>query len=134
MFAVATKGSTEHGFINPIFSPLPATWKYEKVRNHLLTELGREPDSYSYSVYDVVYAYAYSLIAVDKYDAEAVKAVLPDITKELNGATGWVDLDENGDRAPSNYELWVIEELPAGVYDWVRVGTWHLDTDTITWE
>jgi len=134
MFCAATKGSTPHGFINPIFSPLPATWKYDKVRARVLDELGREPDSYSYTCYDVVYAYAYSLMAVGKYDAEAVKAVLPEITRELNGATGWVDLDENGDRAPSNYDLWVVEEAVAGVYDWVRVGTWHLATDTISWE
>ncbi len=133
-FAATTKGSTPYGFINPIFSPLPATWKYDKVRNHILTELGREPDSYSFTVYDIVWAYAYSLMSVGKYDAEAIKAVLPSVTRELFGATGWVDLDANGDRAPSNYDLWVVEEVEDGAYEWKRVGTWDLATDTIAWE
>jgi len=132
-FAAVTKGPTPNGFINPIFSPLPATWKYEKVRNRILTELGREPDSYSYSVYDIVWAYANALMATGKYDSEAVKAVLPEVTRELFGATGWVDLDENGDRSPTDYDLWVVKEAAPGVYTWVRVGSWSLATDTLEW-
>lgn len=132
-FAVATKGSTQYGFINPIFSPLPATWKHDKVHERILTVLGREADSYSYSVYDIVWAYAHALMAVGEYDPEAVKAILPEVTKESWGATGWVDLDENGDRKPTNYDLWVVEEVEAGDYEWKRVGVWNLDTDTITW-
>jgi len=132
-FATTTKGSTPYSWVNPIFSPLPATWKYEKVLNRIVTKLGREPDSYSYSVYDIVWAYAYSLMAVGKYDPEAVKAVLPEVARELWGATGWVDLDENGDRSPTDYDLWTIQEAEAGVYKWVRVGKWCLATDTIEW-
>ena len=128
-----SKFVTDVNFINPIFSPLPGTWKYDKVRSHILEKLGREPDSYSYTVYDIVWAYAYSLMVVDRYDPEAIKEILPDVTKSLYGATGWVSLDENGDRAPTNYDLWKVQEVEPGVYDWVRVGRWILETDSVEW-
>jgi len=125
-FAVATE------FINPIFSPLPGTWKYDKVRDHVKSEFGREPDSYAYNIYDMVWAYAYALLATQKYDPVAVRAVFPDVVKSMLGAAGWVDFDENGDRKPTDYELWVVQ-VEAGVYDWARIGMWNLATDTITW-
>ena len=127
-FAVTTE------FINPIFSPLPATWKYDKVRNRVLDTYGRETDSYSYNIYDMVWAYFYSLLVVEEYDAEAIRAVLPDVVKLLHGATGWTEFDDNGDRAPTDYDLWVVSEVVAGVeYEWERVGKWVLATDTLEW-
>ncbi len=129
-FAVTTE------FINPIFSPLPATWKYDKVRAHINATYNREPDSYSYNIYDMVWAYAYALalMAVHTYDADAIKAVLPDVARDMIGAAGWTDFDDNGDRKPTNYDLWVVSEVTPGVlYEWEHVGTWVLLTDTIEW-
>jgi len=119
-------------FTNPIFAPA-RTWKYEKVHDHIVAEFDREPDSYSYNVYDMVWAYTFALLATQKYDPDAVKAVFPDVVRNMYGAVGWVDFDDNGDRKPTDYDLWLVISVAPGEYDWVLVGKWRLATDAIEW-
>jgi len=107
--------------------------KYWKVHDKLVAELEREPDSYAYVAYDIVWALTHSLFTVNNYDSEAVRAVLPEVTASLFGASGLIVLDENGDRTHGDYDLWRIVEVDTGVYDWKLVGTWLYDTDSITW-
>ena len=107
--------------------------KWEMVRANGMAVLGREPESYSYAVYDIVWTYAMSLLTVDKYDPEAVKAILPDVASAMFGASGWVQLDEAGDRKQGDYDIWMIEEIEAGKYDWVPIGLWVTLTDSVTW-
>ena len=121
------------GYPCTIFAPTHSA-KWEKVRQNGLDKLGREPDSYSYAVYDVVWAYAYSLLTVDKYDPEAVKAVLPTVTESLFGASGWVELDDAGDRKAGDYDIWQVEEIAAGQYDWVHAGIWVYMSDSVAWD
>jgi branched-chain amino acid transport system substrate-binding protein len=116
------------GFINPIFSPT-ASDKWQKVQDHIDDELGRTPDSYTYASYDIVWALAYSLLTVDKYDAAAVRDVLPDVSEALFGSSGWVVLNADGDRAASDYDLWVIDSVATG-YEWKYVGKYIQATDS----
>ncbi len=126
-FAIATE------FPNTIFAPTHSA-KWEEVRQNNLALVGREPDSYSYAVYDVVWAYALSLMAVDTYDAEAVKDVLPFVTEAMFGASGWVVLDTTGDRLSSDYDIWQVVETTPGVYGWEHTGLWNFASDTVTWD
>jgi branched-chain amino acid transport system substrate-binding protein len=121
------------GFINPIFSPTRSD-KWQKVTDYVNADIGREPDSYAYACYDIVWALALSLMVVDEYDASAVKAVLQDVTETMFGASGWVVLNADGDRAASDYDLWVIDEPTPAVYEWKLVGTYVQATDSIVWE
>jgi branched-chain amino acid transport system substrate-binding protein len=117
-----------------IFAPThSAVW--EKVRAHNLAVLGREPESYSYAVYDIVWAYALSLLTVGKYDAKAVAKVLPTVTEKMWGASGWIQLDENGDRMAGDYDIWQIAlmNVTTGKYDWKLVGKYLYSTDTVEW-
>jgi branched-chain amino acid transport system substrate-binding protein len=123
--------SYKTNFTNPIFAPTISD-KYQKVLNKVNATLGRVPDSYAYAAYDIVWALAYSLMTVDRYDGEAVKAVLPEVTKSLFGAAGWTVLNDAGDRASADYELWVIVKVGA-TYDWKKVGTYVASTDSIVW-
>ena len=125
-FALAVK------YPSTIFGPTHSE-KWEKVRDHNKAVLGREPESYSYAVYDIVWVYALSLMAVDKYDAEAVKAVLPTVTQNYFGASGWIVLDEAGDREAGDYDIWQITEIYPGTYDWLIVGTYIQATDSVEW-
>ncbi|RLI42073.1 hypothetical protein DRO64_06740, partial [Candidatus Bathyarchaeota archaeon] len=115
-----------------IFAPTHSA-KWEIVRQNGLNVLGREPDSYSYAVYDVVWAYALSLMVVDKYDPEAIKAVLPTVTATMFGASGWIELDEAGDRKAGDYDIWASTEVSPGNYEWKRIGMWVYMTDSVTW-
>lgn len=115
-----------------IFAPTHSP-KWEEVRQNNLDKLGREPDSYSYAVYDVVWAYAYSLLTVDTYDTDAVKEVLPTVTRSLFGASGWIDLDEAGDRKAGDYDVWQIgQPVVPDVYQWEHIGTWVFTTDSVS--
>jgi len=126
-FCVATK------FTNTIFAPTKSD-KYQKVHDKLVSRLGHEPDPYAYVAYDILWALTYSLLTVNKYDSEAVRAVLPTVTESLFGASGWIVLDENGDRKFGDYDLWRIVEVEAGAkYEWKLVGTWLCATDSISW-
>lgn len=124
--------SVKVGYPNTIFAPTKSA-KWEIVRQNGLDKLGREPDSYSYAVYDVVWAYAYSLLAVDSADPELIKEALPTVTRSLFGASGWIELDEAGDRMAGDYDIWAIGGLP-GEYDWVHVGTWIYTLDSVQWD
>jgi len=114
-----------------IFAP-SETPKYQALKAHGMAELGRELDSYSYAVYDVVLAYAYSLMVVDTYDAEAVKEVLPMVTESLYGASGNIQLDAAGDRKAGDYFIWTIK-LIEGEYVWVNSGKYVLATDSASY-
>lgn len=115
-----------------IFAPTKSD-KFETLRQHGLTELNRELDSYSYAIYDIVWAYALSLLTVDKYDAEAVRKVLPTITEAMFGASGWITLDEAGDRMAGDYDIWEIKETTPGTYEWKATGKYILATDSVEW-
>ena len=130
--AAVAEFATKVGYPCTIFAPTKSE-KFEMVRQHSLDVLGREPESYSYAVYDIVWAYALSLMAVDKYDATAVKEVLPTITETMFGASGWITLDEAGDRKAGDYDIWKIVETAPGVYEWDVVGLYVLATDSVTW-
>jgi len=115
-----------------LFAPTVSD-KFEMVRQHGLTELGRELDVYAYIVYDIVWVYALSLLEVDAYDSEAVKAVLSTVTQNYFGASGWIVLDENGDRMAGDYDIWQIKETSPGVFGWEKTGKYILATDTVEW-
>jgi branched-chain amino acid transport system substrate-binding protein len=130
----AANFSITTGFPNTIFKPSEeATTKFEAVRQNNLAVLGREPDSYSYACYDIVWAYALALMTVDTYDADAVKDVLPTVAKSMLGALGWINLDEQGDLEKKDYNIWKVEETAPGVYGWVTAGVYNKDADAITW-
>ena len=126
-FAVAV-GS----YPSPIFAPTESA-KWYMVRQNGIDVLGREPESYSYATYDVVWAYALSILKADSADSEDVKEVLPEATSGFFGASGWVELNADGDRKVGDYVLWAIVEPSPGEYEWVLGGRYILATDSVEW-
>lgn len=125
-FAAAVK------FLNPIFAPGASPYN-EKLRNYVLDRLNREPDAYAYASYDALWAIALSIQLTQTDDPEVIKGVLPNVVERMIGASGAFSLDENGDRASADYDLYVpVEE--DGTYSWKKAGTWRFVTGTIEWE
>jgi len=114
------------------FGPMHSD-KWEKVRQHCNATLGRAPEPYAYNVYDIVWVYALSLLEVDAYDSRAFKTVLPTVTRNYFGASGWIELDENGDRKGADYDIWQIAEIATDEYAWVVVGRYIFATDSLVW-
>ena len=121
-FAIATK------WTNPIFGePNP---KRAALREQLMERLGRIPDSYAYAAYDIVWVLTLSVLAAGEYDPEAVIRTMPGILKTYSGAIGTITLNEGGDLAKSDYELWEVKKVD-GEYQWVQVGGWDFETDSV---
>jgi branched-chain amino acid transport system substrate-binding protein len=117
---------------SPIFAPTESA-KWEMVRQNGVDVLGRDPESYSYGVYDVVWAYALSVLKADSSDPEDVKEVLPEVAQSFFGASGWIELDEAGDRLAGDYVIWQVVETSPGEYEWQIVGKFILATDSVEW-
>ena len=130
--SVARSFAATVNFTNTIFAP-GVSPKFEHVRDYINETLGRTPDSYAYNTYDIVWTLALALEAVDEYNATAVKEVLPSIVSNYFGASGWFELNENGDRAFADYNLWTVKVVDDN-YQWVFVGVWRGATDVIEWK
>ncbi len=119
-------------FISTIAAP-SETPKFEYVKNHIVKTLGRVPAPYAYNSYDIVWTLAMALAVVNDYNPEKVRDVLPKVVENYYGASGWFKLNEAGDRAFADYELWAIIK-EGDKYVWKVVGVWRGATDSIDWK
>ena len=119
-------------FLNPIFAPGASPYN-SKVKDYVKNQLGREPDAYAFASYDALWAIALSIQLTQSTDPEVVKGVLPKVVERMVGASGVFTLDQNGDRAAADYDLYVPVATDGG-YEWRKAGTWRFQTGTIEWE
>jgi len=107
-------------FWNTMAAPGESPLK-EHVRQKLLQKFGQEPIPYAYFTYDAVWATALAIDHVGRYDGEAIKNAIPLILKTFIGASGHFELDENGDRATTDYTIATV--VKAGdKYTWKEIG------------
>lgn len=119
------------GFFNTMTSPGVSPLG-EKIRSLVRSKLGMEPMGYTYFVYDIAWTIALSLDAVNSYDPEAVLRALPMILSRYLGASGYIELDQNGDRSVGDYDIWAIVKVDK-VYEWRVIGIYKGLTETIEW-
>ncbi len=103
-----------------------------KIRELILSKLGMEPMGYAYFVYDIAWTLALALDAVNAYDPEAVLRVIPLVLERYIGASGYIELDENGDRSVGDYDIWAVVKID-DKYEWRVAGIYSVLTGTITW-
>ena len=118
-------------FLNPINRPEEGVNR-ERVRAHVQSVLGRETDSYSYNSYDIIWSLAMAIDQVG-YDSVKVKEILPQVASDWskdNGASGHVVLNDAGDRAFADYDLWLINDDKR----WEYVGFFNSRDQVIEWE
>jgi branched-chain amino acid transport system substrate-binding protein len=120
-------------FLNTIFAPTRSEI-FNKVTAYIQKVYGadREPDSYTYVIYDILWVLVKAILFVEKYDPAAVANILPQVAATYFGASGWIKLDENGDRVPESYDILAINEESPGEYKWERVAYWSKATDQVT--
>jgi ABC-type branched-subunit amino acid transport system substrate-binding protein len=70
-------------------------------------DLVAQPASfYTATGYDASFALALSVIEAGSVDAGVVAPLWPEVPRNYFGTSGWVDLDENGDRAAGVFDIW----------------------------
>jgi len=106
---------------------------FERVRNQVKQQYGREPDTYTYTIYDILWIVVLSVLTVDKYDPVAIKSVITTVSSQYFGGSGWAILNENGDRVGGDYDVWALERVDGG-FEWRVVGTYRASTDSVEWK
>jgi branched-chain amino acid transport system substrate-binding protein len=100
---------------------------YERVQAHLTEQLGRSPNTFVHSSYDAVWIIGLAMLETQSSDVSTIKAILPEIAENYSGAIGSTKLNEAGDLAQANYEVWGIR---GG--EWVLLGQYSHATDSIS--
>lgn len=119
-------------FVSPIFSPTK-TPRYQELLNKIVAQIGKTPPPYAYNAYDALWVVALCLMATNKYDADAIISVMPNVLKVYYGASGYIVLDETGDRIAADYELAEII-VKDGKYEWATTGMYYGATEEIDWK
>ena len=102
---------------------------YDRVESHLIETLGRTPSTFAHSSYDAVWLVGLSMLETQSADVSDIKSVLPEIADNYNGAIGNTKLNEAGDLAQANYEVWGIRDG-----QWVRLGQYNYADDSIVFD
>ena len=57
------------------------------------------------------------------------------MSQEYYGLSGWMGLDENGDRLPNIYDIWGFYEDPdTGEYSFMKFGSYNGQSGTLRWD
>lgn len=100
---------------------------YEDVRERVGEQFGgREPNAYAYTAYDATWVVGLSMLHAGSDDAADVVRAIPTVAAGHYGALGSTRLNEAGDLAGADYDLWAT----AGG-EWVNRGKYMLATDTV---
>jgi len=100
---------------------------YDKVQSHLTETLGTEPNTFVHSSYDAVWIIGLAILETQSTDVTKIKSVISDIAENYSGAIGPTILNEAGDLAQADYEIWGIR---GG--EWVLLGQYTQSTDSIS--
>jgi ABC-type branched-chain amino acid transport systems, periplasmic component len=116
-----------HPVFNPTFNNITL-----KVRQYIVSQLGRETDNYAYIAYDAAWILVKAILEVNAYDPVKVNQILAQEASSYFGASGWIPLDSNNDRVAGDYAFWTIIKQ-GGQYKWVEVGIWSSVADSVTY-
>ncbi len=95
---------------------------------------GRLPGTYTTHMYDIVWLLCKSVLEAGAYDGAIIKEVLPTVAEQYFGACGWTKLNEYGDRAESNYQLWTVAlNTTSGLPAWYISATYDSASGALTW-
>ena len=91
--------------------------KFARVTQHIVDKFNVVPATYVYQSYDAAWLIGLSILEAGTSDPTAVKAVLPDIAEDYQGALGSTKMNAAGDLLPLDLAVWQISD---GV--WVEKG------------
>ncbi len=100
--------------------------------------LGYSPDPYSFISYDCLWVMALAIAQAGAEaggklpDPEKVAEKIPEILKTYLGASGKITVNEFGDRAGSDYAIFVPFEARPGAFEWRLIELYDFAKDTIT--
>ncbi|MDA4115960.1 MAG: ABC transporter substrate-binding protein [Thaumarchaeota archaeon] len=97
------------------------------------------PVSYATNAYDATWIAALSILAAGSNTGQAISKALPSVADNYYGASGWTELQPQGqlgashDEAPVGYDVYGVATV-GGTTQWVLEATYSSGTDAITWQ
>ena len=91
-------------------------------------------DQFCSGAYDAVWLAALATLQAGSYNGTRIQSMLLTVASNYFGITGWLGLDQNGDRVASLYEVWKVALLGSNsIPSWVFAGRWDSMTDMMAW-
>lgn len=120
------------GYPNPIFGrDEGARDIWEPLVQRIRERTNLEPDAFALAVYDAVWVVARGYIASGApQEIEKLKQAIATAAASGYGATGWMVLNEAGDRRYGDFDFWAIRMVDGGPR-WVRVAQYAPRTGRI---
>ncbi len=100
---------------------------YQHVQDYLVDSFGRAPSTFAHSSYDAVWVVGLSILESQSSDISDIKNILPSVADNYSGAIGNTKLNDAGDLANADYEVWGIRDGA-----WVLLGQYDYADGTIT--
>lgn len=130
--AAAAQFASKVEFASPIFGLDDAgSARWQPIAQRVRALGGQDPDAFALAVYDAVWiaAFAY-LSAGNGADVERLKGAFVQAAGSFYGATGWVALNDAGDRRFGNFDFYGIR--PSGSsFTWQRVAFFDTQSGTV---
>jgi len=106
------------------------SWKWIELEEAYYGLVQQTASFYTATGYDAGWALALSVLEAGSVDANDVAPLWPNVPRNYFGASGWVDLDENGDRKPGIFDIWGFTD-DGGFTDW---GQYNGIEIKVTWD
>ncbi|MFQ6123535.1 MAG: ABC transporter substrate-binding protein [Candidatus Heimdallarchaeota archaeon] len=105
---------------------------------------GAPPGTYESCQYDSFWLLGKAILEASSTNTETIRQILPTVAAQYFGASGWTKLNEAGDRAAANFDIWAVvspeESLdPEALFPdpneigWEIVGFYDVMADKTTW-
>ncbi|MXX21492.1 MAG: ABC transporter substrate-binding protein [Cenarchaeum sp. SB0661_bin_35] len=103
--------------------------RYDSVKAELTERLGMAPNSFAYPTYDSVWVIGKSIMKTGSTNVDDIMEVLPEIAAAHDGTVASNELNEAGDLALANYQIWKIVDDA-----WDVRGKYSVDRDILSAE
>ena len=97
------------------------------VQEYFMNYKGRIPGPYIFSIYDSVWVLGKTILETDSVDPLTVRDAITDVASRHTGTVGTINLNEFGDFATPNYDLWSIRDGA-----WYKSGYFDADSGTFS--
>jgi branched-chain amino acid transport system substrate-binding protein len=93
------------GAFSSLMTPAKS-WKWLDLDERYFDLVSQPASFYTATDYDGATALALSVLEAGSVDATDVAPLWPAVPRNYFGTSGWVDLDDNGDRMPGIFDIW----------------------------
>jgi len=95
---------------------------------------GQYPTFYAGATYDACWLLAKTVMETGSLEADVIAEMLVPMSHKFHGVTGWLSLDENGDRQPQMFDIWGFYESDDGEYMFRKWGEYNGQAIDVTWD